>query len=168
MRFVANLKTFKIRRSYLSEVNQHFAQLTQQAAHQWLRSVLMSPLGSIGPIPVWSGASAATFTELAAAVAFPLGIVPSSTAPNRISFGTRHGRGGIITEPGKSFRFFYETSLGHLIYNEFNNANLVGFHLKHPGPYFFQQKGRDEFESFAKQARMPDPFRRFDIQQIRV
>lgn len=168
IRVKANLKTFEIRRAaYLSEVNRRFADLIQQAAHRWLRTVLMSPNGN-GPIPIWSGASAATFTELAAAVAFPLGIVPSGSAPNRIAFGTKHGQGQVNTNPGKTFSFKYETTLPHLIFNEFNNANQHGFRLLHPGPYRFQQLGQAEFEAFAKRAQMPNPFSFLNVKQIVV
>lgn len=168
MRFVANLKTFRINRNaYISAINQRFAQLIQEAAQRWLRAVLMSPLGR-GPIPVWSGASAATFTELAAAVAYPLGISPDGNAPNRITFGTQHGRGALATDPGRRFTFQYETDLRHLIYNEFNNANEVGFKLRHPGPYQFQERGRAAFEEFARHARMPDPFDHLIIRQNQI
>ena len=55
----------------------------------------------------------------------------------------------------------YRTSLWHLVYNEYNDANknpLDGrlfSRLKNPGPYGFQALGAAAFVSFARTVEVP-------------
>lgn len=98
-------------------------------------------------IPVWSGASQATFTELAQLAGVPLSITPSATArqdgtPN----GASHGDAYLDVDgtDGK-FMFVYQTDLPHLVYNEYVNANetpddTLWGKLRKPGPYHFQRE----------------------------
>ena len=161
MRIRATLRQFSIdMNSYRRELHREMDRQIKEAARAWLHAVVaQTPGPSGGKVPIWSGASAATFSELAAAVAFPLGITPSGTAPNRISLGTKHGEGELVSNVDNGYRFRYRTTLEHLIFNEFNNANKVGFNLINPGPYDFQGKGKAAFENVAQDARLPNPYR---------
>ena len=127
------------------------------AAFEWLNA-------TAAQIPQWSGASAATFLHLARRISYSLPITQAGSAPNRVGLGMSEGDGDFILDPGKGqFSFFYRTTLAHLIYNEFNNANvnpdptLFSF-LHNPGPYHFQQRGRLAFLRVAADARLPNPF----------
>jgi len=127
------------------------------AAFHWLDA-------TAAQIPQWSGASAATFLHLARRISYALNISQAGLAPNRVGLGLSHGQGDFILNRDKGqFSFFYQTTLPHLIWNEYNNANtnpdptLFSF-LHDPGPYHFQQKGRAAFKKVAGDARLPNPF----------
>jgi hypothetical protein len=139
---------------YLSKLDQVLTAAIQNAAREWLHATVVE-------VPVWSGASVATFLKLAAAVAFPLGVSPVTGAPNRIPLGEGASTGSLELDKGKGrYTFTYGTKLAHLIYNEFNNANtspdptLFG-HLLEPGPYNFHAKGKDAFDRAAGGVRLP-------------
>lgn len=99
-------------------------------------------------IPIWSGESHATFTELASLVGAPLIINASPTAfarSNGVSSGAAQGDGTMVADSSTGeYSFTYATTLDHLIYNESNNANtnpdptLFG-KLLNPGPYNFRR-----------------------------
>lgn len=131
--------------AYREALHRRLTEAIQNAAREWLHATVVE-------VPVWSGASVATFLKLAAAVAFPLGVSPVTGAPNRVSLGFGASTGELLTDKdaGK-YTFTYGTSLAHLIYNEFNNANTspdptLRSHLLTPGPYNFQAKGKDAFD----------------------
>lgn len=109
-------------------------------------------------IPVWSGASLATFTELAALISLPLVITPSDTAhSDETASGKTHGGAYLdIDKEGGRFQFVYQTDLPHLVWNEYHNANsepdpgLFG-KLKNPGPYHFQKEaGKEVYHVFQR------------------
>jgi len=128
------------------------------ATRQWLQAT------AVDLVPVWSGASRATFSPLASYVNFVLSCTPAVGAPNRIDLGIANGTGtwtaGEI--PGL-YRFIYSTMLPHLIINEYYNANtfinphtgLPYFHLTNPGPYHFQEAGARAFEEVAAKVQLP-------------
>ena len=155
MKFGGTLATPKLNLSaYFDALHRHLTDAIQNAAREWLHATVVE-------VPVWSGASVATFLKLAAAVAFPLGVSPVTGAPNRVAFGQRSGTGELNLDKGAGkYTFTYGTSLAHLIYNEFNNANtspdatLFG-RLLEPGPYHFQAKGKDAFDRAASQVTLP-------------
>lgn len=117
------------------------------------------------PIPTWSGASLGTFSELAARVNFQLRISPTALG-SKLGQGPDAGaaasKGTIdIDKRNGLFKAEYSTSLEHLIYNEFNNANAGGdprvfARLKNPGPYGFLEKGASAFERAAQRGSLPD------------
>lgn len=140
--------------AYRDALHRRLTDAIQNAAREWLHATVVE-------VPVWSGASVATFLKLAAAVAFPLGVSPVTGAPNRVSLGSGASTGELTTDKDAGrYTFTYGTSLAHLIYNEFNNANtspdatLFG-HLHTPGPYNFQAKGKDAFDRAAAQVTLP-------------
>lgn len=131
----------------------------KRAATAWLKA-------STAPIPTWSGASLGTFSELAAEVGFSLNIRPTENG-RRLGLGPDAGAAASTGRFGGSiqrgvFTFEYTTSLEHLIFNEFNNANItidprVFSSLKRPGPYMFQERGRAAFLESIKTVRLPIP-----------
>lgn len=172
MKFTA---TFNIPRfdgaKYAKILREYFVDHLTEAAVKWL--------GAVTPhIPVWSGASIATFLPLARAVSYPLSIQPSLLSRgSRVQMGLDNADGSLDVDEGKgSFTFTYSTSLAHLIWNEFNNANIhpdptkwpPPAELITPGPYFFEVYGRDAFEEYAAGVTLPDPFMALRARTIRV
>lgn len=142
--------------AYLDRLHRDLTEAIQGAARDWLQA-------TVTEIPVWSAASVATFLKLARAVAFPLGVAPVTGGPNRIALGTGQSFGSVemSKETGK-YTFQYSTTLAHLIYNEFNNANVTPdptlfSQLHQPGPYNFQAKGADAFDRVAGRVKLPSP-----------
>lgn len=115
-------------------------------------------------VPVWSAASRATFSPLASHVGYVLSLAPAANAPNRIELGIANGTGTFETDASQGiYRFSYSTTLPHLIVNEYHNANTFinpetgqpYFHLKHPGPYHFQEAGQRAFQQVAANIVLP-------------
>lgn len=149
----------------------------KRAAIVWLNATVLLI------IPVWSGASRATFLKLARAVSFPLtitGIQARSGENLRAqgpSVGFQQSEGKLNLDRLKSgiATFTYETSLFHLVFNEYNNANdnpeagRLFARLKEPGPYNFQKIGQDAFEDYARDAVvLPSPFKSLKFKSLRV
>jgi hypothetical protein len=138
----------------------------KRAATAWLNAVVISV------IPIWSGASRATFSKLASAVGQPLSLGGISSNSALISsqprrWGPRAGYSqseGFITTERARFTFTYQTTLFHLVFNEEFDGNAnpaagrVFSRLKQPGPYGFRAIGQDAFREFAKTVRLPDPW----------
>jgi hypothetical protein len=138
----------------------------KRAATAWLNAIVISV------IPIWSGASRATFSKLASAVGQPLSLggISSNTAlissqPRR--WGPRAGYSqseGFIEIEKTRFTFTYQTTLFHLVFNEEfdGNANPVAgrvfSQLKQPGPYGFRAIGQEAFQEFARTIRLPNPW----------
>jgi hypothetical protein len=105
-------------------------------------------------------------------VGYELAIQPRVIS--RIPYGQRHGDGEVTTDPNKGqYTFRFETSLAHLIYNEFSDANIVPdatlfAQLIQPGPYGFQQVGVSVFQEFAKSVRLPNPLDSLKIKRHRI
>lgn len=127
-----------------------------QAAIAWIEAAL-------GIIPVWSGASHATFLHLARAVGYSLPIDPVDNAPKRLSYGLRTSSGSVgISASAGQFTFSYDTSLKHLVYNEYHNANVTPdpdlfAQLINPGPYNFQEQSRRAALDAINDLHLPDP-----------
>lgn len=147
---------------YKKELQSHLGDTIAQAAFEWLSTVTKI-------VPVWSGASQATFLHLANQISMALNIAPV-TRTSGVSLGLSEGEGRVDADPDNGrFTFTYRTTLFYLIYNEFNNANLEwGFHLKRPGPYHFQKAGQEAFEKLASTVRLPTPFKHLNIKTIKV
>lgn len=125
-------------------------------------------------IPVWSGASHATFLHLSRAIGFQLSITQQPNAPRRVNYGLRNSSGSFEADVNAGiFSFEYETHLRHLIYNEYNNANLTPdpglfFRLLQPGPYNFQEAGREAVLRSFRDLELPDPRPFIKIKSKRV
>lgn len=166
MKFKGTIRSFRIgMRDYKQKLHEHLSNEIAHAAFLWLNAVLME-------IPVWSGASHATFLRLARDVGYQIAVQPRVIS--RVSYGQRHGDGEVEADPDKGrYLFRYETTLPHLIYNEFNNANITPdpalfYRLRRPGPYHFQQKGLKVFHEFAKRVRLPNPFDSLKVKPHKV
>jgi hypothetical protein len=166
MKFKGTLKSFRFNmQDYKERLHEHLSNEIAHAAFLWLNAVLMQ-------IPVWSGASHATFLRLSRQVGYQLAIQPKVIS--RVSYGQRHGDGELVANPDKGlYTFTFETSLPHLVYNEFNNANITPdpalfSRLIQPGPYGFQQAGLKVFQEYAKTVRLPNPWVSLKVKTHRV
>jgi len=146
---------------YRRQLAKHMAEVVSQAAMEWLDRVLME-------IPIWSGASQATFTHLARDIGFQLPIGSDSSyeyamsmrranvpVEVRIPRGIAESDGGIVlNDKAGLFYFHYSTNLPWLVWNEYHNANIepdpmLFDKLRKPGPYHFQKLGATVFKAFA-------------------
>ena len=166
MKFKGNLTTLRLNmEDYRKRMHEQLSEEIARAAFVWLDAVLAE-------IPVWSGASWATFLRLSREVGYSLVISPK--AVNRIPYGQRHGDGEVITDSKKGlYTFKYSTSLSWLISNEFNNNTAendptVWYRLKRPGPYRFQQAGQRAFEKMAGDVRLPSPWKSLKVSKQRI
>lgn len=166
MKFKGTLKSFRIGMSaYQRRLHEHLSHEIAHAAFLWLTAVLQE-------IPVWSGASHATFLRLSREVGYQIVVQPKVVS--RIGYGQRHGDGEVEANPSTGqYIFRYETTLPHLIHNEFNNANITPdptlfYRLLKPGPYHFQQKGLKAFREYARTVRLPNPWTTLKITTHRV
>jgi hypothetical protein len=168
MKFTGSFLAFTIdMEGYKKALHSELKERLAEAAFQYLDAVLAK-------VPVWSGASAATFLQLAKTIDFPLQIDPVSQLGLGISFGEAHGSGKFDDGSKEGLFFFtYATTLAHLIYNENADGNQSpgpgqrGL-LRHPGPYHFQEAGQAAFEKVAKVVRLPNPFLNLKFRRIQV
>jgi hypothetical protein len=136
-----------------------------RAAFAWLDEALSK-------VPEWSGASRATFLQLAREVGYSLIINPRVIS--RVSFGARHGKGKISVDPSKGiYTFKYSTDLAWLVSNEYRhntkkNDPSVFYRLLRPGPYHFQKSAQAAFEREAKDVRLPNPWKSLKLRTYRV
>lgn len=108
-----------------------------EATRAWVRTV-------VSIVPTWSGASQSSIQPIADKVGVPVFSSPVAGAPDRRD--PSKGQADLqLSGPRKFFR--WNTSVFHFIYNENNNANLVGFHLRNPGPYHSQRKANVAFQN---------------------
>lgn len=144
--------------AYRNALDGHMKHAIAQALTEWLEAVLAE-------IPVWSGASRATFVKLAQQIGYGLPVAPAATATgeriDRTWMGTAQGDGKLTAdkETGE-YTFTYTTTLPWLIWNEYHNANVEPdptlFHrLIEPGPYNFQVVGANAFLRFAENVDLP-------------
>lgn len=171
MKFTVRFQSPTIRVSaWSARLDTVMGEQIEKAATVWLNATVMLA------IPVWSGASRATFLKLAREVSFPLtitgikksaaGFIAAGKAGPRLGFQQSRGEVSKGAQAGV-YTFTYGTTLFHLVFNEFNDANAspeagkLFARLKEPGPYNFQEIGRDAFEDYSKDnVELPSPWRR--------
>ena len=146
-------------RAWKTRVITEMREQLKETARAWLEAAM-------APIPTWSGASLGTFSELASEVEFSYSISPTSLG-RTIGLGPAEGAArssGVFggDEQRGEFFFEYTTTLEHLIFNEFNNANTTFdpniFHgLRSPGPYRFQEKGNAAANVALQNTHLPLP-----------
>lgn len=155
------------RQAFLRAMHEELSEQLARAAFAWLNA-------TADTIPQWSGASAATFLHLARQFSYSIPIKPSEIAPDRRKMGQNQSMGGVTIDRVHGRYFFsYGTTLEHLIYNEYNNANIrpdptLFSRLITPGPYRFQQKGKVAFLRVASSVRLPNPFLYLKTRKIKV
>jgi hypothetical protein len=166
MKFTGSMAGLKFdTEGYRKKMHEQLSEEIALAAFTWLETVLAE-------IPVWSGASWATFLRLSREVGYNLSISPK--AINRIPYGQRHGDGEVKTDSKKGlYTFTYSTTLAHLISNEFNhntaeNDPTVWGRLKRPGPYNFQKAGQKAFEKMSGDVRLPSPWKSLKVSRQRI
>jgi hypothetical protein len=158
--------TFKAPRidlsAYRRALDKHLREEIASALYEWLQTTV------IMEVPVWSGASAATFQILANSIRYNIPISP--VAPSRIPRGIAESMGsGLETDEARGrYVFTYRTTLPWLIINEYFDARQWGFHLTKPGPYEFQKKGLATFRACAENVRLPNPFVYLQSKPIKV
>jgi hypothetical protein len=138
------------------------------AAFEWVQAALTG-------LPIWSGASAATFLKLSRELGFQISVDPKGNAPNRVSYGEKHSSGSFEANANTGvFSFSYETDLRWLVFNEFNNANITPdpglfARLLTPGPYHFQERARAAYLRAINGVSLPDvrAFVKVKIKQVR-
>lgn len=134
--------------AYKAKLKKHMTEEICYALSEWLKAVIEKT--AVGEMPVWSGASRATFLKLARKIEYGIKIEPK--VPSREDQGENASLGEL--DPNKKgdnrYTFTYSTTLPWLVTNENFNANLWGFHLHDPGPYQFQLAGIEAFEELAK------------------
>jgi hypothetical protein len=156
MRITATLQTPRINLTqYKKRLSEDMTAALTNAAFDWIQA-------TTAKIPVWSGASHATFLHLSREIGFNLAIDNANNAPRRVSYGLRNSEGSFTVDANSGvFAFDYSTTLKHLIYNEYNNANITPdpglfSRLLNPGPYQFQDAGREAFLRSVRGVTLPD------------
>jgi len=154
--------TFRVPRidvdAYRKALDRKMSEAIAQAVTVWLDAVLME-------IPVWSGASQATFVKLAQEIQYGLpariAVFQSLTAPrpDRTGQGEAQSTGKLECANGR-YVFTYGTTLPWLIWNEYHNANVdrdpsLFYRVIKEGPYNFQAKGAEAFKRFAETVELP-------------
>jgi hypothetical protein len=143
MKFHAKLQKPKLNASkYRDALRKVLNEALAQAALVWIETTAEAV------IPVWSGASRATFLALADKIDCLVTIQP--VVADRISLGTEYGTATFDpgTTPGV-YSFSYVSTLPHLHINENYDARVWGFHLANPGPYHFQAQGRQALREYV-------------------
>jgi len=149
--------------TYRNALDAYMKEAIAQGLMSWLEAVLAE-------IPVWSGASRATFVKLAEQIGYNLPVGPATgqwahglftSRVDRKWMGETQSAGSLTTnkETGE-YTFTYSTTLPWLIWNEYHNANVdpdptLFYRLLEPGPYNFQIKGADAFLRFAEGVDLP-------------
>lgn len=145
---------------YKSVVMNTLENYNERAGRAWLHTVMDKT-----PIYTWSGASRATFRRLAQALGTRVSIgTIRSPQGDRIAMGMTRSKGYVSVDRSKfTVSFTYQTTLPHLIYNEFDPPVPGRYpqprttHVRGT-PYFFQAKGAIEWVKYAKKIRLPSPW----------
>jgi hypothetical protein len=164
MKFTAQLSAPRIDMSaYRNALDKHMTQGIAQGLMAWLEAVLAE-------IPVWSGASRATFVKLAQQIGYGLPVAPAAVQAAHGLFSSRIDRTatGMGQSDGKltadketgEYTFSYSTTLPWLIWNEYHNANVdpdptLFYRVVKEGPYNFQAVGARAFLRFADTVDLP-------------
>lgn len=165
MRFKTNFRTIGFAgRIYENELDRFLTEEITEAAKSWLTTVLVI-------IPTWSRASRATFEALAAEVGFNVTYGPILSRKDRRSLGKSESDGGLEIRKFDSYKFFYETNLRYLAFNEANRATPGSpprpfGELTHDTPYNFLDAGRRDFESRVEAIKLPSVRKFFRSQRI--
>lgn len=168
MRFTAHFESpvLDLNR-YLNRLNEELSEVLARAAFEYIGA-------TTAEIPVWSGASHATFLHLAREIGYNLSISEAPNAPRRVNYGLRNSEGSFEADKKSGrFSFTYATRLKHLVYNEFNNANIdpdpgLFAQLITPGPYNFQSAGEAAFLRTISNVRLPDVRPFIKVKVLRV
>jgi len=143
--------------AYRRALDTHMREVLAQSLMAWLDAVLVE-------IPNWSGASRATFIQVANTINASVDASRNGAPYDRTSEGLANSRGEMTADKMKGiYTFTYGTSLPWLVWNEYHNANSdpdatkwkPPAKLLKPGPYGFQEKGAKAFQRVADTVRLP-------------
>jgi len=155
MKLTAQFQAPRISSAYREALHQSLTHALVEASKAYLHATVDTL------IPVYGGASRATFFQLASHAEFALAISP--VAPSTVSLGEEHG--SCTWEAGPNgYSFTYTTTLPHLIINEGYDANQWGFHLRNPGPYHFQEAGAKAFQQSISTLEFP----KLQLEAVRI
>lgn len=136
---------------YKKALDTRMRELLAQGLMEWLSAVE-------AVVPVWSGASRATFIKLGQLINYQVstsgGNAPFRREETGLAMSTAEGFDETNTSKGY-YAFTYGTTLPWLIVNEYNDATQWGFNLINPGPYDFQNKAKAKFLHATKVANLP-------------
>ena len=147
--------------------------LNEEAGQTWLEEAVYGT-----PIPLWSGASRASFARLAAKLGWysPSGPrVKGCPFTKGHAFGMKYDGGTEVYKDKKQWYvgFQYATKLPHLLYNE-NNSPKPGGGYPNPWssavrftPYSFENRALRAWTSYAKKAKLPYPFKNLKTRKIK-
>lgn len=153
MRFLNGIKRLKLNLLALVGNLDALAQKSaEDAARVWVET-------AIAQVPTWSGASLATFEQLASAVGVPVVINVRPDAPNRVALGRLYSRGGVERVERGKWRFFYENNLEYLSANETRQVSVgeygVRWGLEEPTPYNFRAAANAAAENLLRNVELP-------------
>jgi hypothetical protein len=143
--------------AYRKTLDKQMKEALAQGLMAWLDAVLVE-------IPDWSGASRATFIQLASLIGHNVDAGGGAAPFNRVGEGISNGQGEMTTDQAKGlYTFTYGTTLPWLVWNEYHNANTDPDPTKwpspsilhKPGPYRFQDKGARAFQKIADSVQLP-------------
>ena len=123
--------------AFEAALDQKLTKILVEGTAEWVRTVSAI-------LPNWSGESRASLRPIADLVNIPIFASAVAGAPDRVSKGESEGFGELHLGPGQYF-FEWRSQVFHLAYNELNDANAVGFHLRNPGPYQSQRQAEQSF-----------------------
>ena len=153
MKFRSSLKGLLLNvKAFFGSSDAKMRLATEEAARIWLKA-------AIPAVPVWSGASRATFQQLADAVGVSVPIDVAAGAPNRVALGRLNSRGGIERDGNGSWRFYYENNLRYLAANETRSVSRGEYGVKwgliEPTPYNYREAARQAVRAYAKTVTLP-------------
>jgi len=136
---------------------------------KWINFVIYS----VG-IPTWSGASRATFSKLASELGTTVPMGPRGGNKSRVSEGLASAVGSGVIEDKNTYYagFKHTTSLGHLVYNEFNAPSPGPYPQPYSTkvtntPYFFGARGAAYWSALASKIRLPNPYKYMTIKRMK-
>lgn len=130
------------------ELHQECIRILKDSVKAWVQSATEGQ----NQIPVWSGMARGAIKKVGDMVGYQVPIFPvpeanPSKGPGpRIDQGVANSTAKLITVPGR-YGFEWSTSVDHLAFNDQNDANNYGFHLKHtPRPWEFKENADQAFK----------------------
>lgn len=139
---------------YRKALDKAMRELISLGLASWLEAV-------VAEVPVWSGASRATFVKIAGTIGWPVPVSGGTAPTDRTGIGAAASKGELILDIQSGlYAFVYGTTLPWLIWNEYHNANIdpdptLFGKLRKPGPYNFQVKGQAAFLHSTGDATLP-------------
>lgn len=139
---------------FKKDLDKHMREMLALGLAAWLEVVTAE-------VPVWSGASRATFMKIAGEIGYPVSVTGGTAPMDRTGVGQAQSKGELIADINTGeYAFIYGTSLPWLIWNEYHNANIdpdptLFGRLRKPGPYEFQKKGTAAFIHETRQMGLP-------------